>query len=403
MTNRSRVPASGITVSVILATYNRAHYLPEALDSLLNQTRSPDEIIIVDDGSTDNTTEVVSAYGKKVRYFKQTENRGRSVALNYAVPLAQGSHIWIFDDDDVALADALQSHVDLLNTHPGIDFSYSANYVFSGEGNIWQSSKWKSKYIPPWSVEEFFIRHALNMHALLQGMLIPKRCFEKVGFFNPTLLRSQDNEMVLRLARCFSGCNLQKPTFVLREHAGMRGPRHQRHAIGQRAEVWLQYGQKIYRAARRNYPLSAYLLHTPGTDISITNDPDRSLALLQRGAIMLQHGLMDEALADMRAGLSLLKQAPPPSARFKSVLSQAFNVDAWRLARPYAFISEINRTLIINHLHLLRPAILRGIYWAFRRAVCQCQWRDALRSAAMLGFLSLPVAPRWISRIERTP
>lgn len=387
----SKTSPSMITVSAIVSTYNRAHYLPSALDSLLHQTRLPDEIIVVDDGSTDHTEAAAAQYGDRIRYLRQCKNRGKSEALNLAIPIAQGSHIWIFDDDDVALPDALQSHVNLLQSRSEVDFSYSTNYVFAGDGDIWERSKWKSKHLPSWTAEEFFIRQAFSMNAMLQGMLIPKRCFEQVGGFDTRLFRCQDLEMLLRLARRFAAQSLQKPTFVLREHTGTRGPARERHAEPQRAQIWLRYQRMIYREMRDKYPLSAYLRHAPGTDVASVDGEQRGQALLQRAAIMLQNGLTDEALSDMQAGLGLLRHTESGANPFKFMLSEAFDVDAWRLPKPYGFVRKATICLGKAKLATLRPAISRGLYWALNRSLRQHRWRDALHSAVMLGVSMLPL------------
>jgi hypothetical protein len=385
--------ANPITVSVLIATYNRSRYLPDALDSVLGQTRPPEEIIVADDGSTDNTAEVTARYGPRIQYHKRAQNQGRAAALNTILPLARGSHIWMFDDDDVALPDALQSHVDFLAAHPQIDFSYSTNYLYRGEGDIWQRDHWRPKNLPVYPVDEFFIRHALAMHAMLQGMLIPKRCFEQTGLFDPALHRSQDVEMVLRLAHRFRAGNLQKPTFVLRDHSGARGPKQHQHAASQRAEVWLKYGKQVYRKVRDTYPLSAYLPHPPGEETPVLNNQDQGCALLQRGSIMLRHGLMEEALADMKAGLGMLGRTGFDARRIKAMLTEAFNVDSSRLSQPCHFAFELKKFLNATHLHVLTPAIMRGTYWALNRAVRQRHGRDMLRSAGMLGVLLLPLKP----------
>lgn len=376
---------------MILSTYNRARFLPDALDSLLGQTRPPDEIIVVDDGCTDNTVDVAARYGARIRYLRQARNCGKSAALNLAIPLARGSHVWIFDDDDVALPDAVQSHLDSLERQPEMDFSYSTNYVFAGGDDIWDRSKWKLKHLPRWTLDEFFIRQAFNMNAMLQGMLIPKHCLEQVGGFDTRLFRCQDLEMLLRLAHRFTALNLQKPTFVMREHAGPRGPARERHPESQRTRIWLGYQRTIYREMRDKYPLSAYLRHAPGTDIASVRGEQRGQALLQRAAIMLQNGLMDEALSDMQAGLSLLEHTGSGAIRFESMLSEAFDVDSWRLSKPYGFVRKATVCLGKARLTTLRPAISRGLYWALNRSIRQHRWRDAMRSAVMLGVSMLPV------------
>lgn len=387
----ARTPPGSIRVSVVLATYNRAHYLPVALESLLNQSRAPDEIIVVDDGSSDMTADVVARYGSRVRYSRLPENRGRPAALNEGIALARGTHIWVFDDDDVALPDALRSHVEFLTTHPEIDFSYSSNYVFAGDGDIWQRLKWKPKYLPPWPVDEFFIQHAMHMHALMQGMLIPKRCFDAVGYFDSALFRSQDDEMVLRLAHRFRAANLQKATFVLREHGGERGPQAARHPASRQTAVWLQYGHRIYRKAYDLYPLAAYLPHVPCANPPGIDEADKGRALLQRGAIMLRHGLTDEALADMQAAFPILDRSAASTAWLHPLLAAGFDVDSSRLVHPLAFVFKLRKLLGSTRLPDASKSIRQGIYWAFRRGLRQRRWRDALRSATMLAIIASPV------------
>lgn len=389
MVGTSGASPGRITVSVVLSTYNRARYLPDALDSLLDQTRPPDEIIVVNDGSTDNTNDVAARYHGRVRYFRQ-RNCGKSVALNYAIPLAQGSHICIFDDDDVALPDAIQSHVDALECHPEAAFSYSTNYVFAGNGDIWDRSKWKLRRLPPGTNQEFFLRQAMKMTTTLQGMLIPKLCFQRVGCFDVRLLRCQDLDMLLRLARNFVALDLQKPTFVLRDHDGPRGPVREPHAEAQRTVVWLRHERTILREMRDRYPLSAYLPHVPGTEIQAMSAAQSGQALLQRGAMMLQKGLMHEALSDIQAGLTMLDETEQNEARLKSILSDAFDVDMWKLSKPYDFTRRVTHCLDRDKLIALRPAVSRGLYWALTRSIHRHRWHDALRSAVMLMISLLP-------------
>ncbi|MHB8581729.1 MAG: glycosyltransferase family 2 protein [Gammaproteobacteria bacterium] len=383
MANRSSQKINSISVSVVLATYNRAHYLPQALDSLLHQTRPPDEIIVVDDGSTDETAEVAEHHNKQIRYYR-TENRGKSSALNLGIPLAQSSHIWIFDDDDVALPDALQSHIDFLTIHSETDFSYSTNYVYSGASDIWQRDKWSLKTIPAWPADMFLIRSMEGINTLLQGMLIPKRCFAEVGPFNPTLLRAQDSEMLLRLAQRFRALNIQKPTFVLREHPGPRGSTIKVHNARQRSAIQLQYQQRIFRLARDECPLAIYLPHEPGTGLPILTDTEHGLALLQRSCIMFRQGLANEAMTDMKDGLVRLNEIELHTSQVKSILSKALDIDPWRLSRPYHLILKLSLTLKATSAEALAPSIARGIFWTLQRSLHTHQWRAAMRSATML-------------------
>ena len=86
------------TVSVIVPTFNRARYLPECLESLLAQTFPPTQIVVVNDGSTDDTASAVKPYLDRIEYIEK-ENGGKSSALNLVLPNIRNDYVWIFDDD----------------------------------------------------------------------------------------------------------------------------------------------------------------------------------------------------------------------------------------------------------------------------------------------------------------
>src|ERR1700687_1956433 len=109
-------------VSVVIPTYNRAGLLPAAVASLLAQTMSDLEVIVVDDGSTDDTAAAVQPFltDSRVRYVTQT-NQGRSAARNHGAQLAQADLLGFLDSDDVQLPGALEAHLCVLerNTQLG--------------------------------------------------------------------------------------------------------------------------------------------------------------------------------------------------------------------------------------------------------------------------------------------
>lgn len=99
-------------VSVIITTYNRAHLLPRAINSVLNQTYQNFELIIVDDGSKDNTEEVVNSFDdKRIVYYKHEKNKGVLGAKNTGFDLAKGEYNCLLDDDDEFLPEALETAV----------------------------------------------------------------------------------------------------------------------------------------------------------------------------------------------------------------------------------------------------------------------------------------------------
>ena len=111
-------------VSVIIPAYNAARYLPEAIDSVLTQTYQDCEIILVDDGSTDDTAEVVSRYGTRVTYVQQS-NQGVGAARNTGIDLARGDYLVFQDADDVLLPGKLEVQASFLDQHPDVDAVFS--------------------------------------------------------------------------------------------------------------------------------------------------------------------------------------------------------------------------------------------------------------------------------------
>ncbi|WP_267383685.1 glycosyltransferase family 2 protein [Cyanobacterium sp. uoEpiScrs1] len=111
------------TVSVILATYNRADYLTECIKSVLRQTYQDWELIIVDDGSQDNTFEVVNLYIEKcsnIRYIKH-KNQGAALSRNIGIKVSFGDYITFIDSDDKYLSHHLQSRLDFFKKYPEIE------------------------------------------------------------------------------------------------------------------------------------------------------------------------------------------------------------------------------------------------------------------------------------------
>ncbi len=111
-------------VSVIIPTYNRAHTIARAIDSLLTQTRPPDEIIVVDDGSNDNTLEVLERYVGKISLIVSPRNEGQPAARNRALDAATGDFIAFLDSDDTLPIDSIERRLNALRQNPDYDVVY---------------------------------------------------------------------------------------------------------------------------------------------------------------------------------------------------------------------------------------------------------------------------------------
>lgn len=124
-----------ITVSVIVPTYNRAAYIAAAVESAIAQTRRPDEILVVDDGSTDGTEELLRQFGPPVRVIRQ-DNRGRSAARNAGLQAAQGDAVIFLDSDDVLVPECIASFVGVLEANPDVGVVYGDAELVDAAGNL---------------------------------------------------------------------------------------------------------------------------------------------------------------------------------------------------------------------------------------------------------------------------
>lgn len=122
-------------VSIIICCHNRAHFLPMTMESVFAQEYLPVEIIVCDDGSTDNTTELMAGYGDRIRYYRH-ENQGIAVTRTKASQLARGEFIAFQDDDDLMPPDRITRLYAALCQYPGAVFSMGDWACIDSEGNF---------------------------------------------------------------------------------------------------------------------------------------------------------------------------------------------------------------------------------------------------------------------------
>lgn len=198
-------------VSVIIATYNRAHFIKEAIESVLAQTYDDFEIIVVDDGSTDNTRDVVTAYGDKVRYFL-IEHGNQAIAMNYGIARATGEYIAFLDDDDLWLQDKLQTQVCALDRDPQVGLVGSEVLQVNAKGDV--IFHWGRKYHDPLTYEDLYNYNFMN-HSIT---MIRKSLADRVGGFDEKLLTTQDYDLWLRIAKISKIVYINQPLGKIRLH-----------------------------------------------------------------------------------------------------------------------------------------------------------------------------------------
>ncbi len=122
-------------ISIIICCYNRAHLLPQTIESVFAQTYRPVEIIVFDDGSMDHTKDLITSYGNKVRYYRQ-ENQGVAISRNNACALAEGEFIAFQDDDDLMPADRITRLYDALCRFPSAVLAVGDWAEIDGSGKL---------------------------------------------------------------------------------------------------------------------------------------------------------------------------------------------------------------------------------------------------------------------------
>jgi glycosyltransferase involved in cell wall biosynthesis len=120
-------------LSVVIPSYNRADYIGETIESVLQQTYSNIEVVVIDDGSTDNTAQVVEPFAPRVRYIRQ-ENAERGASRNHGLRLAKGEYIAFLDSDDLWLPDKAERGIHFLRDRPGVGMLCTDAIEIDGEG-----------------------------------------------------------------------------------------------------------------------------------------------------------------------------------------------------------------------------------------------------------------------------
>ena len=373
------------SVTVLIPTFNRAAWLIEALESILAQTRQPDEIIVINDGSTDDTIARLEPYQDRIQVLNQ-DNSGKSTALNRAMSLANGTLIWIFDDDDIAEPDALETLLGLLSDNPDADFAYGPHDRFEvcPDGHvIWQDTGyWRN--CPP---EDFLFETMLDMFAHQPGMLVRKSLYNRAGPFNKDLVRSQDYDMLLRLAQHGRPASTQNILFHQRQHSQPRGTASRVVTHEERFAVWRRYDQRILRNIRETLPLGKYL----PADYNLTQSGMMRRALIRRGAVMARKGLWEEAGEDLRraAHLSDLPLLPDEAADLRQMFMLKDGNDSG-LTDPGVrkMLFSLRQESLIGTQ--IARVLGRAMLWRIRLALKKGNIVRALKLVSLVIGLNLP-------------
>lgn len=285
-------------ISFIVPTFNRARYLGEALGSIIPQMAADDELLVIDDGSTDGTAEVLSGLGPKVRTMRQA-NAGKAVALNRGLAETSGRYVWICDDDDVLRPNAVSRLVKALeSSEAGFAFGRYTRFSNGADGGRQDLG---TGYWPDLTGGSL-TRHILEDAFVMQNAaLVRREVYNAVGPFAEAMPRSLDYEMFARLAVACPSIYVDRVLFDQRKHEGVRGPAALLHAASQSDNVWHEYDRRIFENLYAHAPLAHFEAMFACDDPALR----RRAALLQRAAIMARHACWAEAIADIGSAAAI--------------------------------------------------------------------------------------------------
>jgi len=197
-------------VSVVVPTYNRGHLLPDAIKSIENQTYSKYEIIVVDDGSTDDTEAVCKDLN--VIYIKQ-ENAGASAARNTGIRKCNGEFVAFLDSDDVWHPKKLEKQVGFFQQHPECGLVHTDTEVVGVD---------ESYSFSPVGYQRFEkIRHiesvVLNPYFGMPTVMIPKHVLDEIGLFDESIATAEDLDLFLRIAMRYPVGYMNETMLVVRK------------------------------------------------------------------------------------------------------------------------------------------------------------------------------------------
>jgi len=188
-------------VSVIIPKHNRAALVIEAIDSVLAQTYKDFELIVVDDGSTDNTQDALKGYADRIRYIYQ-ENQRRSEARNTGIKAASGEYIAFLDDDDLWLPQKLEKQVTFLDAHPGIGLVHTFTDAIDITGRIIEKERKSRLQFYKKSMKLGYTYEGMSRFSALfvSSLMLRSRCLKNVGLFDPPTEAYEDWDFTLRFA-----------------------------------------------------------------------------------------------------------------------------------------------------------------------------------------------------------
>lgn len=299
-------------VSVIIPCYEQAHFLPDAIESALAQTYSRMQVLVVDDGSLDNTAEIAARY-HEVCYLRQ-ENQGRSPARNTGFRASMGEYVVFLDADDRLMSNAVEAHLGCFAKHPAAGFVVGDIDHISKEGSYLRSPRWpvlEANYYE----ELLKVNHVANTIAVM----FRRSVIERVGGFKSSYSPAEDYEILLRAARLFPSA-------------------HHRCVVA-------QYRRHDANTSRSGALMLRTMHKVMQSQLAYVNDDSQLKAAHRKGELYWRDYFGKETIKEVFA--HLIRRAP------------------WRAARTFVFLLWYVRGRLFLFPWTYRRAVLRAVRRCF--------------------------------------
>lgn len=203
------------TVSVVIPSYNHEKYIRQCVDSVLCQSWRDSEVIVVDDGSTDGTHDILCEFGKKITYIRQ-ENRGTQAARNAGIRVSTGEFVALLDSDDAWLPEKLEQELRIFEIRPDAGLVYSLAYIIDSTGEIPSTRQVIGAGLV--DTEPAFDQLLVENRVPALTAVVRKACLDEVGLFDETLFGAADWDLWLRIAARWPVVCLEYPLALYRIH-----------------------------------------------------------------------------------------------------------------------------------------------------------------------------------------
>jgi glycosyltransferase involved in cell wall biosynthesis len=377
-------------VTVVVPTFNRASLLVETLNAIFAQTRPVSSVLVVNDGSTDQTMATLASFAGRISLINKT-NTGKADSLNQALAAIPSGRVWIVDDDDLLRPDAHELLAGLLDANPDADLAYGRHMRFvdpeEGAPRRWLGTGYWGDDDP----DRFFVSTLEDMFVHQPAMIVDRRLYDRAGPFDVSNKASEDYDMLVRLAQVATPVSTTKIVFDQRVHQGLRGPEGARWSLDDRDAKWIHYDQIAFRRLRGKLPLEEYLPFSQRAAGPMREEGARQ-ALFQRATVMARRKLWPEAMADLDSACKITPARPLTGAEtgiLRRMLLGKFGCD--ELAEPRSTVLAELRS-IKTKSRLSRAAInavTRSLPWHVKYALQTAAWRRSARMARTYALLRI--------------